>query len=133
MADVDNFLEHYGVKGMRWGVRAKSKNPTKGYSRDAKTAVNIRKKSKTSPVKVKALSNKEIETFLTRVSLESRFTQATPGRGKRALNVVKDLLGTGRTVNEVAAFANTPTGKQIRNGFEKPKQKITDKRDGRYL
>lgn len=126
MSNVDDFLEHYGVKGMRWGVRTRSGGKgTKGYSKDAKAAVRVRNKAKTSDVKVKALSNREIEDFLKRVSLESRFREATPGPGKRAMNTVRTILGVGKTMNEVASFSNTPTGKQLRSSFEKPTPKTS--------
>lgn len=126
MTVVDEFLEHYGVKGMKWGVRTrrgsgKRVNPTAGYSRDAKRAAAIRRKAKNSPVKVKTLSNEEINTFLNRVNLESRFSAATPTASRRALNTVKSLLGVGKTMNEVAAFSNTQTGKTIQAGLKKKK------------
>jgi len=118
--NLSDFLEHYGVKGMRWGVRRKGGvKKLSGYSRDAKTAAQIHKKAKTSKVKVKALSNNEINTFLNRVNLESRFNQATPSKSKRVLNTVKSLLGTGKTVNEAIAFSNSPSGQAIQKGLKK--------------
>lgn len=135
-----DFLEHHGIKGQKWGIRNKKSSSavtpgrhglikrkrkavasTKGFSKDAKQAHIIRKKAKTSPVKVKALSNTEINTFLNRVNLESRFSQATPTAGQKALKTVKDILGLGKTVNEVQTFSNSPTGKQIREGIKKKK------------
>ena len=118
---VDDFLEHYGVKGMRWGTR-RGRRGTSGYSKDAKTAVGIRRKAKTSPVKVKALSNQEIETYLRRVSLEARYSDVHPRIGRRALNTVKSILGVGRTVNEAAKFAASPAGQAVRSGLEKKRR-----------
>lgn len=126
MSDVEEFLSHYGKKGMKWGVRNRSVKQEerrakqfKQYSEDAKTATNIRKAAKESPVKVKTLSNKEIEVFLTRASLERRFNEATPGPGKKAVNTVKNLLGLGKTMNEAIAFANSPAGQMISEGMKR--------------
>jgi hypothetical protein len=45
MDDVDTFLEHYGVKGMRWGVRNKSNysvsHPSSKFSKKKKVAIGI--------------------------------------------------------------------------------------------
>lgn len=116
--DSTEFLEHYGKRGMKWGHR-QATTGTKGFSKDAKRVSSIHKKAKKSPVKVKSLSNEEINTFLHRVSLESRFHQATPSRGQKALKTIKTLLGVGTTVNQVASFSNSPSGKAIRSGLEK--------------
>ena len=124
--EVEEFLSHYGKKGMKWGVRkGRSKTPgTRGYSKDAKTSVRIHRKAKASPVKVKALSNKEIEIFLKRVNLETRYREVTPSTSKKVMRVVKDLLGMGKTVNEAFAFSNSPSGKAIQTSLKKkPKAK----------
>ena len=44
MSDVDEFLEHYGVKGMKWGVRNRiiESKPFKATQRHARDSVNTR-------------------------------------------------------------------------------------------
>ncbi len=44
MNDVDEFLEHFGVKGMRWGVRNAASSKKKKTSSDYKEAREITKK-----------------------------------------------------------------------------------------
>lgn len=135
MIDPDEFLAHYGIKGQKWGVRKrrnesarakifgnKGKPSTKGFSKDAKVATNIRQKAKSNPVKVKALSNQEIQTFLTRVNLESRFVEATPGPGARAMKAVKSILGIQSTVSQAA---NSPAAQAVKTGLDKKMKKKT--------
>jgi hypothetical protein len=71
MAAVDNFLAHYGVKGMRWGSRSAGKLPKEGLSKDAQTALDLRARAKRS--KPKALSNKELQEAINRMNLEQQF------------------------------------------------------------
>ena len=96
----DNEIKHYGVKGMRWGVRRRrsesSSTPvdpqpvtirqnhkTKGLqaaggaghkpSDDALTAIAIRQKAKASGAA--SLSNKEMETLVKRMNLEANYAK----------------------------------------------------------
>lgn len=69
MSAVEDFLAHYGVKGMRWGTR--KKGSVEPASKDAKTALDLRARAKTS--KVKALSNAELQAAINRMNLEQQF------------------------------------------------------------
>ena len=82
-------IKHYGVLGMKWGVRKADKKARKTPSDDYKTAKEIKKK------KPKAMSNKEMSTLLTRQRLEQEYKRLNPtaidaGR-KFAKDVGKDL------------------------------------------
>jgi uncharacterized membrane-anchored protein YjiN (DUF445 family) len=65
---VDDFLEHYGVKGMRWGTKKANREPA---SSESATSAAIRARAKTSSVK--ALSNKELQDAINRMNLEQQF------------------------------------------------------------
>lgn len=68
MNDVDNFLAHFGVKGMKWGVHRKNRLPA---SKDAQVSLDIRAKAKSN--KVKSLSNAELQAAINRMGLEQQF------------------------------------------------------------
>lgn len=71
MSAVDDFLVHFGVKGMKWGTRKASKTPKEGPSKDAQTSLAIRARAKRS--KTKALSNAELQQAINRMNLEQQF------------------------------------------------------------
>ena len=58
-------IYHYGIKGMRWGIRRK--RPTGPPSEDHVTVTNLRKK------RTQELSNKELETINKRLNLERNY------------------------------------------------------------
>jgi hypothetical protein len=68
---ADNFLEHFGVKGMKWGAHRKAKPAKEGPSRDAQTSLDLRARAKRS--KPKALSNAELQLAINRMNLEQQF------------------------------------------------------------
>lgn len=70
VTSVEDFLEHYGVKGMRWGVR-RGRNAKEAPSAEASRAANIRDRAKRS--KPKALSNAELREAIERMNLEQQF------------------------------------------------------------
>ena len=81
----DYFLEHFGVKGMHWGVRkdvsvkatpgkyVKTSGGTKQTaSEDAIAAATYRQKAKKSTTD--SLSNKELQSLVTRMNLEQQYS-----------------------------------------------------------
>lgn len=69
MSEVDDFLAHYGVKGMKWG-RTKT---DAGASGDAKASAAARDKAKGDKQGVKVLSNAELQAAINRMQLEQNF------------------------------------------------------------
>jgi hypothetical protein len=73
---VDNVLAHYGVKGMRWGVRRRSSSGSSNpfstpKSEDAARAAEALKKP------TAALSNDDLQNLVRRLQLEQQFKSLT--------------------------------------------------------
>lgn len=102
----EDFLEHYGVKGMHWGVR-KAVDAVKGNaavkyasaSEDHKRAVAVKTKAKVAGVQT--LTNKDLQDVITRMNLEVNYkglkevqhAQSYIGKGKKwAGNFITDVL-----------------------------------------
>ena len=84
MTTMNEFLSHYGIKGMRWGVR-RSRSQIDSSSEDHRTAQSAKKKAKKGGVK--SLSNKELQDLITRMNLEKQYSSVVPpSRGKRLLS-----------------------------------------------
>jgi len=80
-------LEHFGVKGMRWGVRRKNVRP----SGDAATADKLKSKLKSGGTK--ALTNKELKKLVERMNLEKQYKNLAPTPAtKKAGKFVADML-----------------------------------------
>jgi hypothetical protein len=115
MNEVDDVLAHYGIKGMKWGVRRdrsgssgsdsgrkmlkvkigkskaekmaiKTKNQTDDHKEFAALAIKAKKYG------VSSLTNKELSTYLTRMDLNVRYAKHNPKKKNPAVEIVKDLL-----------------------------------------
>lgn len=91
---VSDTIEHYGVKGMRWGVRrGKTSGPSPGASEDSRRAYDARakvgKKGNTDK-----LSNSELRALVDRMNLERQFsTLSSQSKQKSpAKKFVSDVL-----------------------------------------
>lgn len=104
------FLEHYGVKGMKWGVRKRDKNPvdvsvktrpgkkvkTKGGenytpSEDAIRAATLRRVAKKSTTD--SLSNKELQEAIARMNLEQQYSRLASSDQSIGKKIAKLILG----------------------------------------
>ena len=137
-----DILEHFGVKGMKWGVR-RDKRPLSGYSvkvadkkpvklhvgdrvmtPDAARAAELRKRSKAHGVS--ALNNDDIKFLSERIGLETKYMQLFPKKKsvvrKGADLAMEILFDVGKQqaknfVNKAAADAIAgpmPTGKHMK-------------------
>ena len=64
--EIDDFLEHYGVKGMKWGVRRSSSSGTSGRTN----------KTPSRPA-VKSMSDDELRRRINRIQMERAYNTLT--------------------------------------------------------
>ena len=90
-----NYLAHYGVLGMKWGVRKKSRTP----SSDSAKVKPLRKKH------VDEMSNQELRDLNNRLQLERQYKDLTKKKsiGKKAVQV---FVGTAGTISGVMGAAS---------------------------
>lgn len=102
MPDVEGVLEHYGKKGMKWGVR-KSTHPA---SEDAAKVHEIKTQAKKQGKHT--LTNEQLRTANQRLELESKFKKGTvrpkPALIKAGETAVISMLVAGG-INQIK---NTP-------------------------
>lgn len=108
---AEDELYHYGVKGMKWGVRkdrskssgsSRKKRETYGWSKDAKRANSIKKKS------VKQMTNKELQTLNKRMELEKNYSRLNPSKVRKGMAAAATIAGAMGTV--AALYGN---GKKV--------------------
>jgi hypothetical protein len=108
-------MEHYGVKGMHWGVRRKrtDSGPTSSDAAAARVHQSTVKKSGT-----KALSNKELQELVTRMNLEQQYSSLHQKSKKEnpAAKFAKELLiQVGK--EQAGKLAREQLAKQIGKGI----------------
>lgn len=115
-----DFLEHFGIKGMRWGVKGSdtSRKASAGdghaSSEDHDAAVVGRVKIKQHGTK--ALSNKELQSVISRMNLEQQYSNISKSKSKvrKGHEAVKTVLGVAGSVSAAVALVSSPAGKIIR-------------------
>jgi len=71
----EDFLSHFGIKGMRWGVR-RSSSQLHAPSDDHASAQEAKTKAKKSGTK--SLSNQELQSLINRMNLEQQYNRIVP-------------------------------------------------------
>lgn len=86
--DVDEFLMHFGVKGMKWGVR---KAPGSPAHSDAARAVDLQARVR-SGGGAHVLSNNDLKALNERLNLESQYRRLTTPQASAGEKFAKELL-----------------------------------------
>lgn len=107
----DNFLEHYGVKGMQWGVRKSGK----GSSTPSNDPRSTRTKGFDKSRKLSDIPTDELQTMVNRMNLEKNYISLYEG-------------GSAKKANSGAKFATdiltNVARQQITNGLSRQVGKL---------
>lgn len=117
---MDNSLTHYGILGMKWGVRrtdaqlarargSKSKSSSEEESEDYKKAHSSKS--------IKSMSDAELRNRLNRLQMEQQYTRLNPGTMSKGKEAANKIMKAGTTVATVTTTALT-----IYNNFDKIKK-----------
>lgn len=99
MRNTDDFLEHYGVKGMRWGVR-KDRGSRMGSSAEPRVTRRERKEinlRRYASARRRVLSDKDLDQFISRLEKEKKLkslVKADLSPGKAAAQELMKNAGT---------------------------------------
>lgn len=139
--NVEQVLQHWGIKGMRWGVRRTEKAlaankrdvadlKKHGYKKEAEAVAKVGQKlqakldkkkgsedyQKAQQLKSKGyknLSDKELKDLTTRMNLERNFRDLKSSDQQRGLDFVKTITAVGTTMAGFYALSQTPLAKDI--------------------
>jgi len=105
----ENVLVHYGILGMRWGVRrteaqlararGKNKSSSEEESEDYKKAHSSKS--------IKSMSDAELRNRLNRLQMEQQYSKLNPTSMSKGKEIANKILKAGTTVATVTTTALT--------------------------
>lgn len=107
--DVDDSMYHFGIKGMKWGVRRSPEQLGHKTPRSAKKRnAEVRKKREEALAKAKTMSSDDLKKAVNRIELERKYQDLVGGKeeriGKSAAVVILGGIGT-MLINRAAGKA----------------------------
>lgn len=115
-------LQHYGVLGMKWGIRrtpAQLGHTQKSSSKKSSEDSHTDYKKAHSKKAVKSMSDAELRSRLNRLQMETQYSKLSQSNVNRGKKFIGDMIKAGTTVATVTSTALT-----IYNNFDKIKNII---------
>lgn len=110
----NNSLYHYGVLGMRWGVRK---------NKDSRVLGNKKRSKKDDTESVKDMSDSELRQKINRLQMEKQYAQLTKKDVSAGQKFVTDIL-----TNAAKQTATNYTSKYMTKGIDKIVEKAIGKK-----
>lgn len=117
----ENFLEHFGVKGMKWGVRRSKAELAKGggSSKDKNASEKPKPKAASGPnsreakKSIKEMSDKELKDYVNRLNMEQQYARMQPTPfTQRAAKFATDIV-VGVAKQQLTNQLSKQVGKQF--------------------
>lgn len=129
-------IQHYGVKGMKWGVRrsdaqlARASKARKQDNRSGDRKLIDKSIEKSKAKGVGSLSNKQLKQINSRLELEKKYNQLNTKKSPvdKGLDRTKKILAVGAAVNGAIAFSKSPAGQAIASGVKESLAKAKENR-----
>lgn len=116
-----NELYHYGVLGMKWGVRRNRSN-TSSSSKSKRTTIHDDYKEAHSKKNVKSMSDNELRKRINRIQMEQQYSKLNPSKVDKGKQYINGIIKAGTTVATI-----TTTGLTIYNNMDKINKLINKK------
>lgn len=103
-SNIEVFIEHHGIKGMKWGVR-NPRNRVKVSSSDFKKTAHLRGK------KTHQLTNKQLKAVNERINLEQNYRRLNPSKAQVGKAAAASIIATAGTAATAYNLLHSPAGK----------------------
>lgn len=124
-----DFLEHYGTKGMKWGVRKKPGSGGKNASAKPKSSAPKPTKTKTGRgTKTKGLSDNELKARVSRLNMEKQYKtmkRENASSISRGLRLTTSILGKTAKTAASTYLSNVIFKNLIEVGAERASRRST--------
>lgn len=104
---MDNALKHYGILGMKWGIRRSPEelgHPRGMRKKEKSTSSDYDKAHSKKPVS--QMSNKELQDRLSRLRMEREYQSFNPSKLKRAYQAVGTAIAVVGTYKAAKKILN---------------------------
>jgi hypothetical protein len=116
---LEEFLAHYGIKGMKWGFRRTDAQLAKARTDISPDAARAQKTLATikSTKSVSSVSDADLNHLINRINTEKRYAEIATSKEVKPLATthkgIKIALGAGKTMNAAISFARSPAGRLL--------------------
>ena len=119
--NADKVLAHFGIPGMKWGVRRKTGPNGLVVNRKAspKGSEDYIKSREVKAKGYKNLSTKELQDLTKRMQLEKQLRELSISDYTKGMEAAKAVLAVGTTAASIYALSTTPMGQAIKKAIIK--------------